>query len=82
MGPKSIGSEVVPAVTGAVNLVWEEQHRAFTSRYGVLIESGWPNNRLCLLDQTLGQHAGERPDTAFTLGSIILAFCTRCRNLQ
>jgi hypothetical protein len=24
MGPKSIGSEVVPAVTGAVNLVWEE----------------------------------------------------------
>ncbi|KAG1771434.1 hypothetical protein EDD22DRAFT_862998 [Suillus occidentalis] len=27
MDPKSIGSEVVPAVTGAVNLVWEEQHR-------------------------------------------------------
>lgn len=24
MGPKSIGSEVVPAVAGAANLVWEE----------------------------------------------------------
>lgn len=75
MGPKPITSKVVPAMTGAANLIVQRQSPRDTA-YS-LSQAG-----LCLLDQTLGQRAGKRARIQYSHpGHNTLAKFCSCRSL-